>query len=245
VTPTPEPTPVDTSVTAAAIVVPIRSAELAARVSGVVESIFVREGAQALANQLLLRLDQSSYLDAIDTAAAEVTTAANAVAAAQLAVDQLSPDASPGQIQSVQANLRLAQSELEVARAALAEAQGALLLTEIRAPFAGTVADVAIEVGEQAIVGESVITLGDLSSWLIETTDLSELEVVRVFVGDRAAVTFDALPGLTLAGTVDRIQVRGTSSGGGVVFAVSIEPDSHEPRLRWGMSATVRIAPSG
>ena len=242
--PTPEPTPVDTSVTASAVVVPIRHADLATRAAGVVESIYVPEGAQVSANQLLLRLEQTSYLNAIQSAASRVTEATQAVTQAQLQVNQLPPDASPGQIESVQANLRLAQAGLDVARAALTAAQDALLLTEIRAPFPGTIAEVSVEIGEQAVAGQPVIAIGDLSAWFIETTDLSELEVVRVGVGDRAELTFEALPGLTLGGTVDRIQPRGVASDGSVFYAVFIEPDSHEPRLRWGMSATVRIVPT-
>jgi HlyD family secretion protein len=138
----------------------------------------------------------------------------------------------------------LAESQLELARTQLNGAQIALQQTEVRAPFSGTVADVEVEVGEQAIAGQTVVTIGDISTWLIETTDVSELEVVRLAVGDRATMTFSALPGVTLAGTVDRIQVRGTSGDGGVVFAVAIRPDQHLEDLRWGMSANVRIQPS-
>jgi len=225
--------------------VPLRSADLATRVSGVVSGIYVSEGTDAAANQLLLKVDQSTYLAAIDVADSLVGQATAEVEQAQLQLDQLPPDASPGQIESVQANLRLAEAELELARSTLTDAQTALTQTEVRAPFAGTIADVGVEVGEQAIAGQTVISIGDMRGWLIETTDLSELEVVRVAVGDRATVTFGALPDLELEGTVDGIQVRGTNAEGGVVFAVAIRPDSHDPALRWGLSATVRITPSG
>jgi RND family efflux transporter MFP subunit len=244
-TPTPSPTPVDTSVAASGVVVPIRSADLVTRVSGVVDAIYVHEGSQAQAGQLLLKLDQRTYQAAIDVASAGVAQAETSVEQAQLQLNQLPADASQGQIEFVQANLRLAQAELELARSTLAEAQNALLQTEVRAPFAGTIAVLSLEVGEQAIAGQPVITIGDLSTWLVETTDLSELEVVGVLVGDRATLTFDALPGLVVGGTVDEIQVRGTSSDGGVLYAVSIRPDSVDPDLRWGMTATVRILPSG
>ena len=139
----------------------------------------------------------------------------------------------------------MAEAERDLAESNLSEAQTALQQTEVRAPFAGTVADVAVEAGEQAVAGQTLLTIGDTSGWQIETTDLSELEVVRVAVGDRATISFDALPGRTIEGTVERIQVRGTSADGGVVFAVSIRPDINSPDLRWGMSATVRIRPSG
>ncbi|MGI8927984.1 MAG: efflux RND transporter periplasmic adaptor subunit [Candidatus Limnocylindrales bacterium] len=244
-TPRPSASPIDTSVVASGMVVPLRSAELAARVSGVVAALYVRDGSEAEANQLLLKLDQRTYQAQADFAEASVDSALAAVEQAQLQVNQLPPDASPGQVEFVQANLRLAEAELEVARTSLSSAAAALLQTEVRAPFAGTIADVAIEVGEQAIAGQTVITIGDITGWLIETTDVSELEVVRLAVGDRASVSFEALPGLVINGTVDRIQVRGTTADGGVVYAVAIRPDAHSDRLRWGMTATVRITPSG
>jgi RND family efflux transporter MFP subunit len=241
----PSATPIDSSVVASGTVVPLRSADLPARVSGVVEAVYVRDGGEAQANQLLVKLDQSTYLAAVGVAEEALDRAEAVAAQAQLQLEQLPPDASPGQIEAVQANLRLAEAERDLAESRLAEAQTALLQTEVRAPFAGTVADVAVDAGEQAIAGQTIVTIGDTAGWLIETTDLTELEVVRVAVGDRATITFEALPEVTVEGTVERIQVRGTSEAGGVVFAVALRPDLNDPALRWGMSATVRIRPTG
>jgi RND family efflux transporter MFP subunit len=241
----PSSTPGDTSVVARGNVVPLRSADLAARVTGIVAAVYVHDGSEAEASQLLVKLDQSTYLAAVVVAEADLRRATAAVEQAQLQLEQLPADASPGQIEAVQANLRLAEAERDLAQSTLSEAQTALLQTEIRAPFAGTIADVAVEAGEQAVAGQTIVSIGDTAGWLIETTDLSELEVVRVAVGARATITFEALPDVTLDGTVERIQVRGTSEDGGVIYAVAIRPDLNHPDLRWGMSATVRIRPSG
>jgi RND family efflux transporter MFP subunit len=243
--PRPSATPVDPSVVASAVVVPLRSADVASRLSGTVASVYVQDGSDAESGQLLVKLDQATYVAAIGVAEAALRRANATVEQAQLQLEQLPPDASPGQVEAVQANVRVAEAEHALAESTLAEAQTALQQTEVRAPFAGTVADVVIAAGEQAIAGQTLLTIGDTSGWLIETTDLSELEVVRVAVGDRTAISFDALPGRTIEGTVERIQVRGTSAAGGVVFAVAIRPDATSVELRWGMSATVRIRPSG
>lgn len=240
----PSPTPLDTSIRATAVVVPQRSADLSLPVSGIVDQVLVDELDEVTIGQLLVRLDQSLYQAAINLAEDELVSAEAAVAKAQLEFDRLPPDASPDQIESAQAELRLAEAERNVAESTLSEAQVALRQTELRAPFNGTVAAIDIERGEQARAGEPVATIGDLSRWLIETTDLSELEVVRLSVGDAATVTFEALPDLVLAGRVDRIQVRGTGPAGNVVFAVAIRPDTHDEQLRWNMTATVRITPS-
>jgi RND family efflux transporter MFP subunit len=240
----PSPTPMDTAIRATAVVVPKRSADLALPVSGIVDQIFVHELDAVTIGQVLLRLDQSTYEAAIDVAQQELDRAEAAVTKAELQVEQLPDDATPAEVEQAQVDLRLARTDRDVAASALTEAQVALRQTELRAPFSGTVAAINVERGEQARAGEPVITVGDLTGWLIETTDLSELEVVRVSVGDAATVTFEALPNLVLAGHVDQIQVRGTGAAGNVVFAVAIRPDTHNTDLKWNMTATVRITPS-
>ncbi len=240
----PSPTPIDTAIRATAVVVPQRSADLSLATSGIVDQIFVHELDQVTTGQMILRLDQKADLAAVNEAQAKLGQADAALAKAQTKVDNLAPDATPAEVADAQADLRLAQTDRDVAASNVTEAQVALAQTELRAPFAGTVAQINIERGEQAVAGQPIATIGDLSGWLIETTDLSELEVVRVAVGDAATVTFEALPDLTLSGRVDSIQVRGTGEAGNVVFAVAIKPDTTNDQLRWNMTATVRITTS-
>lgn len=246
-TPTPEPsaTPIDTSIHAAAVVVPLRSADLAMSLSGVVSTIYVRQNDQVIGGQLLLTLDQTKYVSDVQVAQASVDQADAAVNRATVTVNQLPSVATPGEIEAAQAELRLAQANLEVAHSQLSSAQAALRQTELRAPLAGTVTSVKVTQGEPVTAGEQIVTIGDMSTWLVETTDLSEIDVVRVAVGDRATITFTALPGVVVGGVVDNIQVRGTTDGGAVNFAVTIRPDTYLPQLRWNMSANVSIAPSG
>ena len=239
----PSPTPLDTAIRATAVVVPQRSADLALPISGIVDQIFIHELDAVTIGQLLVRLDQSTYEAAINVAQDELDRAEATVTKAELQVERLPDDATPAEIEQAQVDLRLARTDRDVAASALSEAQVALRQTELRAPFSGTVAAINVERGEQAPAGEPVVTIGDLTGWLIETTDLSELEVVHVHVGDAATVTFEALPDLVLAGHVDRIQVRGTGPAGNVVFAVAVRPDTHNEQLRWNMTATVRITP--
>jgi RND family efflux transporter MFP subunit len=242
-TPNATPSTPDTSVTASAVVVPVKSADLSVPVSGIV-SFVVKPDQVVYANDKLLQLDQSTILARIKVANADLQHAQAAENSAQLALNDLPPDATPDEVAAAQAQLQLAQAEAAQASAELAQAQTDLKQTQVFAPFDGTITSVDVSDGEQTIAGQPVITIADLSSWLIETTDLSELEVVRIAVGDRATITFGALPNVTLGGTVARIQLRGTSNDGGVLFAVLIQPDSVPAGLRWSMSATVHIQPS-
>ena len=64
---------------------------------------------------------------------------------------------------------------------------------------------VNFRVGEQVTPGQTLFVLGNLDSLRVETTDLDEIDVVRVALGQRAAVVFDALPDRVLEGRVTRI----------------------------------------
>lgn len=243
--PTPRPTPTDTAVTASAVVVPSRSAELSMPVTGRVASVLVEPDQSVRANQLLVRLDTSARRAAVNVAGADVRRAEAAVELALAQLELVPEDATPAQLESAEADLRLAEAELAVAQSALVEAEVALGQAELRAPFAGTIVAVDIDEGEQALAGQPIVTLADTSAWLFQTTDLSELQVVRVSVGDRATISLEALPGVELTGSVARIQIRGSGDGAGVRFDVLIRPDAHRSDLRWGMHATVRIRPAG
>jgi multidrug efflux pump subunit AcrA (membrane-fusion protein) len=59
-------------------------------------------------------------------------------------------------------------------------------------------------------------------------------------VGDPVKVTFDALPDVTVPGTVARISSK-SAQGAGVNYQVEIELDEIPDELRWGMTAFVDI----
>ena len=56
----------------------------------------------------------------------------------------------------------------------------------------------------------------------VETTDLSEIDVVKFMIGDKAIVTFDAIPELVVEGTIIRIAPK-ADLGSGVNYPVTIE----------------------
>ncbi len=151
-----------------------------------------------------------------------------------------------------QAELALAESaprteEIAVAEAAVERALASLARTrlnrqqaELIAPFGGTVSRVLVQPAQYVAPGEAVAQIADLSHLRVETTDLSEIDVAGIAVGDPATVTFDALPGVTVQGTVTHISPR-AEEGTGVNFTVRIELDEIPPAVRWGMTAFVDI----
>jgi HlyD family secretion protein len=157
-----------------------------------------------------------------------------AVDVAQANLDKLRSGAAPGELAVALAQVQSAQAALDLAQLALNE-------SELRAPFAGVVAATSLRRGEYATPGAPVIQLADLTAWQVETDDLSALSAVRVHVGDRATIAFDAIPDLELPGTVRQIAAFGESKQGDVVYTVVIMPDRQDERLRWNMTASVTI----
>jgi HlyD family secretion protein len=57
----------------------------------------------------------------------------------------------------------------------------------------------------------------------------------------QATITFDAIPDLELHGAVSRIRPLGENKQGDITYAVTIQLDRQDPRLRWNMTASVTM----
>ncbi|MCB2178340.1 HlyD family secretion protein [bacterium] len=135
--------------------------------------------------------------------------------------------------------LALAQARLENAQAQVAAAEGLLTYYQITAPFSGAIADVRIEAGELAGPEMRAISLADKSSWVVETTDVTELEIVKIYSGQAVTFTADAISGATMNGTVSQISQSAYTQSGDVIYTVTIDVDEVDPAVLWGMTVEV------
>jgi HlyD family secretion protein len=135
----------------------------------------------------------------------------------------------------------VAQAGISQAQVALDAALLALERAEVKAPFAGTVGMVDTRVGELIVAGQPLITLGDLDTLRVETTDLDEIDVVKVTIGQQVDISFDALPEQVFAGEITRISPMAEPGSGGVNYTVVIALDEVDPAVKWGMTAFVDI----
>ena len=84
--------------------------------------------------------------------------------------------------------------------------------------------------------------LADFSQWLVETTDLTERDVVEVARGLAVAIEVDAFPGEILAGVVTDISSVSANVLGDVTYSVTVGvTDDQGVPLRWGMTAVVNV----
>jgi HlyD family secretion protein len=104
------------------------------------------------------------------------------------------------------------------------------------------VADLPAKQGGSINAGQSAVTIADFSSWLVKTTDLTEIDVVNLHEGQPVTVTLDALPQVQLNGEILSIGQNYSENQGDVVYEVTILLTDTHPAMRWGMTASVSFA---
>ncbi len=137
-------------------------------------------------------------------------------------------------------DVAVAEARLANAKVQLAAAQSALADLELLAPFAGVVSELHINPSEWVSPGQPVLLLADLEQLQIETTDLGEIDVAQIQVGDVATITFDALPDVVVSGVIQSIAPK-AAAGSGVNYTVVLKMDQIPAALRWGMTAFVDV----
>ncbi len=129
--------------------------------------------------------------------------------------------------------------QLKQAQLAVQTAQANLDTSKLTAPFDGTIMD--INVSSNQMVGPETwaVAVADTSQWYVDTSDLNELDVVKLSLGQKVDITADALPGLKMSGVVKEIGNTPVDQGTDVLYTVHILLNNPDPRLRWGMTMEV------
>ena len=177
---------------------------------------------------------QSQYDAKMNPTNAQIQQALAAIQNAKNQLAKLQPTADD--IAGAQAGVNAAQAARDLVAEQLKNAK-------LVAPFAGRVTSLDVKAGEFVAAGAPVLRLADTANWQVETTDLTELNIVNTLEGDAVSVTFDAIPGLELAGKVARIKGYGENKQGDIVYTLVIALDRQDARLRWNMTAKVSIEP--
>jgi membrane fusion protein, multidrug efflux system len=151
-----------------------RTAQVRARVSGVVQQRLFREGSTVRAGQALMRIDPAPYRAALASAQAQLQRAQAQLAQAQLTAERFRPLAavqavSEQQAADAEAAAKLAAADVAAARAAVQTAELNLSYATVTAPIAGR-------------IGRALVTEGALVS-AAEATPLALIQQTdRVFV---------------------------------------------------------------
>lgn len=213
----------------------LRAAALHAEVAGPVIEVPVREGQAVSARQLLARIDPAEYRLQVREAQAKLEEAQAKFQDLTLGDDRIDDE----RLRTERERLARIRSGLAGAEAALERAEYELAKTEVRAPFAGRVANLAVVEGSRLRAGDSVAAVLDLSRVDVDV-EVQQTSLPHVEVGREARATFPALPGETLAGrvvTVNPVVSRETRTA-----RVTVRLGNPEARIHPGMYADVEIA---
>jgi len=206
-----------------------RRAKLSPQMGGRVVELPFAKGAAVAAGALLLRLDDTLQQAQLRLAREDVRAAAArgdeaCLAAtlaerdwrrtAALAADGIASAAALDALETARdrslAACRAARAAREQADARVAVAAAELAFTELRAPFAGVIADCGTEVGEwitpspPGVPIPAVLDLLDPATVFV-AAPIDEVDAERVQVGQAVRIQVDSRPGRSIAGTLVRV----------------------------------------
>jgi len=171
----------------------------------------------------------SAAVSSLSTDTTALLAAKNDIAAKKQAVAQV-----PTSVQSQNLNIQQYQN-------ALSDAKDTLAKYFIDAPFDGTIASLTsgINIGDDISSGTvlgSFITNQD-----IVQASFNEVDAVKIQLGQKAVVTFDALPNTSDTGKVVSIDTVSTTTQGVVTYGVKVALATDDNSIKPGMSATLNI----
>lgn len=204
-----------------------RNIVVRSRVSGLVAERAVERGDRVEKDALLCQVS-------VEDRRATYDEAQEALAQAEIEYDGLTRLKREG-LQSETA-IAQARAALAAAKARLERASLDLARLEIRAPFAGVVEDIHLEVGETVAPGDACVTLVDLDPMLV-IGRIPEREVNAAETGARATATLST--GATVEGVVTFVGT--TSDLATRTYAVEIEVDNADYAVIDGLSAQIRL----
>lgn len=244
-----------------------RRAQLSPEISGLVVEVPAREGDAVEAGAVLVRMDDASQRAQLELArrALEAAIARHDEACimqaraareyeryAKVGDDLVSSD----RLDALASALEAAEASCRTGAATVAQAQAEVTLWEtqlaktlIRAPFAGVLAEVSVEVGEfvtpspPGVPIPPVVDLIDPTSIYI-SAPMDEVDSAAIRAGLPARVTLDPYPGRSFDGTVVRVApyvLDVELQNRTVEIEVELEDSEFASRLLPGTSADVEV----
>lgn len=255
----------DVRLTYTADLIPNQLVNIFSRVDGYIAKIYVDKGDLVKANQLLVEIDHTDYVHAVNQAKANLLSAKAKVVQqdagvrnATLTLDRMQALIKDQFVSQQDLDTALVNRDAAVAlqdslraqvqqmAVALAQAETNLAYSFIRAPFAGYIAERNLDPGAYVsgtTASTSTVSRGILSVHDVETVrtliEVVEKDVPLVKIGQRADVRAEAYPNEVFEGTVTRIVQalnRATRT-----MTVEVDLPNKDHRLKGGMFARVEV----
>ena len=145
---------------------------------------------------------------------------------------ELTGDELTESIQSASESLRSAEISMQ-------NQQDNMSNYTITSPISGTIIEKDAKQGDALTSGSTLCVIYDLS-YLEMVINVDELQIGALSVGQKVQLTADAVTDKTYVGTVTRVSMKGSSSGGTTTYPITIRIDDTDG-LRPGMNANAEI----
>lgn len=169
---------------------------------------------------------------AIQNAKDAITSADRAIAEKMESSKQLAAGADPLDVRAQQLIIADRENALHDARQALAD-------YVIRSPIEGAVAKVGVRAHDDVSSGTVIATI--VSTRKYAQISLNEIDAAKLKVGQKASLTFDAIDGLDITGSVATVDPLGAVSQGVVTYGVKIVFDIQDDRIKPSMSVSADV----
>lgn len=193
------------------------------RTGGVIKKVYVSEGQQVKAGQLLAELDLAEVSAQVNQATVALEKAERDLAR----VTRLYEDtvATLEQVQDLTSNRDVANAQLQLAQSQQRHAK-------LVAPTSGRILKKMAQAGEVAGPGSPVLQIGTAGDTRILKVGMADVDIVQVSLGDEAIITFDAWPGVNFPARVTELSPSADARTG--TYAVELTFREQPKPLRNG-----------
>ncbi len=204
-----------------------KQAVLAARTAGIVQELGVKQGGDIAADALVVRLEGAEIEAGVETAQAALEQATETLTVGQALYDK-------GSLPELELTSR--RSAKAAAEAGLSQAMAAQDRLLLKAPFAGTVDTVDVELGEWVQAGAAIATILALDPIVVKA-EVSERDVAFVAIGSKAKVRL--VDGVEMEGVVRHVSAQASTKTR--TFGVEVALPNADHAIPAGMTAEVRL----
>lgn len=232
-------------------VLPLLSSIVKSEISGRIMEIKVEEGDTVVRDQVLLELDRTSLETRLREAQRNLEAERLRLEKSERnnrRLKDLFKENFVGEKEYLDAKteLKLAEINLEIAQARLEDAADDLSKSVISAPHDGVVTRMDVLEGQvisgatSVSNGTGLLTIAELDELYMEA-NINEVDVERLFLGQKAFLRFDAIPEFEVEGAINVIAPSARKDGNVRVFPVEVLFEVTDKRVRPGISATVEV----
>jgi membrane fusion protein, multidrug efflux system len=214
------------------------------RVPGKVAKRLVDVGQTVAVGQVLAVMDSSDVLPGIAAQNAQVEAARTEVVLQQSELKRVQELSDKGFVSSAALDRQMALTQAANARFKAAQSQGAvannsLAFQTLRADRAGVVTGIDAEVGSVVGAGQTVVRVSQTGEKELQVS-VPERSVDGVRTAKAIVATADAVPGKLYKASLR--ELAPSADPASRTYAARLSLPQADEALRWGMSATVRIA---